>query len=159
MSIRKRNSIAFAAFYASAYYITSTLLGPVSFGVLNLRFANILLGLVPIFGMPAVIGQTLGVFFTNITSPLGPLDIANTLPSFICSWIIVKLRDVSVILGLLIYTTVLGTTVSLLISYVLNLPFLPTFLSVTAGIGVVAVVAAYILYMALVRVGVQRYVH
>ncbi len=157
MRLREKKGLAFAAVYASVYYVVSTFLGPLSFSVLNFRLSDSLLALVPVVGMPAVVGHTIGVFVTNIFSPLGPLDLANTIPSFVCSWLIFRLRNLSVLLGLSIYTIVLGLTVSLLISYVTNIPFLFAFASVTAGIGIVVIGAGYIIYRAILRAGVKRY--
>jgi FtsH-binding integral membrane protein len=107
--------------------------------------------------MPAVVGQTVGVLITNVTSPLGPIDMINTVPSFLCSLLIWKLRRVSVLLGFLIYTITLGFTVSWILSSVLNIPFLQSFVFVTAGIGFVVILIGYTFYRALLKAGVERY--
>ena len=66
----KTRRLALLAIIAGVYAVTTVALGGISYGPLNLRFTNIILGVVPILGVPSVFGLALGVFFANIASPL-----------------------------------------------------------------------------------------
>ncbi|MDA4119508.1 MAG: QueT transporter family protein, partial [Thaumarchaeota archaeon] len=57
--------IATAAVYAALYAALTISLGQIGYGGVNFRVANALLGLIPIIGWPAVIGQGLGVLLAN----------------------------------------------------------------------------------------------
>ncbi|MBI3841374.1 MAG: QueT transporter family protein [Thaumarchaeota archaeon] len=147
--------VATAAVYAAMYAGITIALGPISYGGLNFRVANALLGLVPILGWPAVIGQGLGVVLANAYSPYS-LDTLNAIPSFAFAWLIWKLRKVGVFLGLTIYSVALGTSVSLVIGYP-NFDLVYSLLPlVTLGIFVVTAVLGYILYKAAGRSEVLR---
>jgi uncharacterized membrane protein len=124
----------------------------------QLRVANILVGLVPIMGWPAIIGQALGVFIANVESPLGPIDLINVIPSLIFSYLIWKLRDVSVFLGLTLYSIALGISVSFALNYAFGVPLLVTLLYTTIGIFIATAVFGYIFYRAIRKIDVlQRY--
>ncbi|MDG6950125.1 MAG: QueT transporter family protein, partial [Nitrososphaerota archaeon] len=91
--------VATAAVYAAMYVVLGVVFSPISYGVINLRVANVLIGLVPLLGWPAIIGQTLGVFIANqpaLGDPLGPIDLINVLPTFVFTWVIWRLRKKSV---------------------------------------------------------------
>jgi len=162
--------VAIAAIYAALYVTLALAFGPMSYGQLQLRVANVLLGLIPILGWPAVIGQGIGVFIANVDSPLGPIDLLNAVPAIVFSWIIWKLRRVSVFLGLTIYSAGLGTTVALALIYAFHLPFqvpvnlgvetisLPLPVVVMAGIFVATAVLGYFFYRALERTGIGSYI-
>lgn len=148
-----------AAVYAAMYVALALLFSPISYGAVNLRVANILIGLVPIVGWPAVVGQALGVFIANqpaLGDPLGPIDLINVVPSFFFSWLLWKLRDTSVFLGLTIYSVGLGTTVSLALNYAFKLPLVVEIPQVTAGIFVATALLGYIFYRSVERLGVLQ---
>ncbi len=63
--MRRSVVVATAAIYAAMYVALALLFNPISYGVINLRVANILIGLVPIIEWAAILGQTLGVFLAN----------------------------------------------------------------------------------------------
>src|SRR5438105_11822130 len=136
-SPRRSVLISTAAVYAAMYVTLTLVFSPISYGLVNVRVANILIGLVPIIGWPAVLGQTLGVLIANqpaLGDPLGPIDLINVIPSFLFSFLLWKLRDVSVFLGLTLYSIGLGITVSYALSYAFNLPLLVGIPQVTAGV-------------------------
>ena len=156
----KRSVVVAAASVYAAMYVTLVLaFSPISYGAINLRVANILIGLVPIIGWPAVLGQTLGVFIANqpaLGDQLGAIDLINVIPSFAFSWLIWKLRDRSVFLGLTIYSVALGISVSFALSYAFNLPLLVTIPQVTVGVFLATAVLGYILYKAASRLGILQ---
>ena len=151
--------IATAAMYAAMYVGLAFLFSPISYGLINLRISNILIGLVPIIGWPAVLGQTLGVLIANqpaLGDPLGPIDLINVVPSFLLSFLLWKLRNVSVLLGLTLYSIGLGITVSYALSYTFNLPLVVEIPQVTAGIFLATAILGYVLYKSVKRIGVLQ---
>ncbi len=157
--MRRTTVVATAAVYAAMYVALTFLFSPISYGVVNLRIANVLIGLVPIIGWPAVVGQTLGVFIANqpaLGDPLGPIDLINVVPSFFFSFGLWKLKNKSVALGLTIYSVALGVTVSYALSYAFNLPLFVEIPQVTVGIFLATAVLGYILYKSVKRLGVLQ---
>ena len=69
--------ISLIAIYAALYAVLVNVIPGLSFGVLNLRMADALLGAVPLLGIAGVLGHTLGVFVGNLPSPFGVIDLLN----------------------------------------------------------------------------------
>jgi uncharacterized membrane protein len=158
-SARRSVVISTAAVYAAMYVTLALLFNPISYGAINLRVANVLIGLIPIIGWPAVLGQTLGVLIANqpaLGDPLGPIDLINVIPSFLFSLLLWKLRNTSVFLGLTLYSIALGITVSYALNYAFNLPLLVEIPQVTAGIFIATAVFGYLLFRAVKRLGVLQ---
>ena len=157
IAMRRTTLVATVSLYAAMYVVITYSFSPISYGQVQLRLANVMLGLIPLIGWPAVIGQAVGVFVANLGSPLGPIDLLNAVPSFIFSFIIWKLRNVSVILGLVLYSVGLGLSVSFALNYAFGLPLIVNIPWVTAG-NLIAAALAYLLYKAVKRTGLlQRY--
>jgi uncharacterized membrane protein len=141
------------------YAVLALAFQPISYGVINLRVANILIGLVPIIGWPAILGQALGVFIANqpaFGDPLGAIDLINVIPSFFFSFVLWKLRDRSVLLGLTLYSVALGLTVSYALNYAFGLPLVVEIPQVTAGVFIATVILGYALYRSVERLGVLQ---
>jgi uncharacterized membrane protein len=160
-SPRRSVLISTAAVYAAMYVALTLVFSPISYGIINLRVANILIGLVPIIGWPAVLGQTLGVFMANqsaLGDPLGPIDLINVIPSFLFSFLLWRLRNSSVFLGLVLYSVALGITVSYAVSYASNgkVAFFALVPLVTPGIFVATAVLGYVMYKSVKRLGVLQ---
>ncbi|MEM4157024.1 MAG: QueT transporter family protein [Candidatus Methanomethylicaceae archaeon] len=143
--------IAKAAVIAALYVALVWALTPISFGAVQIRVSNALIGIVPLVGMPAVFGITLGVLIGNIPSPLGPVDLLSAIPTFIALLIIMRLKDRSVLLGLAIYSVILSAWVGMLLNYAFGVPFLITFVYLLAGIGFATAVLGYLVYRTLRR--------
>ncbi|MEM3366063.1 MAG: QueT transporter family protein [Candidatus Methanomethyliaceae archaeon] len=141
--------IAKAAIIAALYVALVWALTPISFGAVQIRVSNALIGIVPLVGMPAVFGITLGVLIGNIPSPLGPVDLLSAIPTFIALLIIMRLKDRSVLLGLAIYSVILSAWVGMLLNYAFGVPFLITFVYLLAGIGFATAVLGYLVYRTL----------
>lgn len=145
----KSREIAKAAIIAALYVAIVWALAPISFGVIQIRVSNALIGVVPLVGMPAVIGITLGVFIGNLTSPLGPIDLLSAIPTFVALLLVLKLGKKSVLVGLMMYTVILSGWVGALLNYVLGVPFLATFSYLLIGIGFATAVLGYMVYVTL----------
>jgi uncharacterized membrane protein len=157
--VRRSLVVATAAVYAAMYVVLVVVFSPISYGPINLRVANILMGLVPLIGWPGVFGQALGVFIANqpaLGDTLGPIDLINVVPSLIFSWVVWKLRRKSVFLGLTVYSIALGISVSFALNYAFGLPLLVEIPQVSIGIFFATAVLGYILYRAVGKLGVLQ---
>jgi len=74
----KSKGIALAAILAALYAADVVFFAPISFQVIQVRVADALLPLSIIFGPPAIVGLTIGVFLGNLyASPFGAIDIVG----------------------------------------------------------------------------------
>ena len=81
-------SILLAALYAGGVIALPGL----SFEVMQVRFSDALLPLSMVFGMPAVVGLTVGTFIANIFSPFGVVDLlGGTLTNLIATYLAWKM--------------------------------------------------------------------
>ncbi len=81
-------SVLLAALYAGGVIALPGL----SFEVTQVRFSDALLPLSMVFGMPAVVGLTVGTFIANIFSPFGVVDLlGGTLTNLIATYLAWKM--------------------------------------------------------------------
>jgi len=130
---------------------------PISYGPVQFRVANIIIGVVPIFGIPSVLGIALGVFIGNTISPLGPIDLISAAFSLAGLLIVWYLRNRSVMLGLTLYSGILGTWISTALFFVFGLPIVVTIGWLIVGIWLATGLCGYALYKALKRYVPQSY--
>ncbi len=136
----------------AALYVTLVwALTPISFGAIQIRVSNALIGIVPLVGMPAVLGITLGVLIGNIPSPLGPVDLLSAIPTLIALLLLLKIKNRSVLLGFVAYSLILSAWVGMLLNYTFGAPFLITFVYLLVGIGFATAVLGYLVYRTLRR--------
>ncbi|MGQ9759675.1 MAG: QueT transporter family protein [Candidatus Methanomethylicaceae archaeon] len=147
----KSRDLVKAAMIAALYVALVWALTPISFGPIQIRVANALIGVVPLVGMPAVLGITLGVFIGNIPSPLGPVDLLSAIPTFVALLLVLRLRKRGVFIGLVAYSAILSVWVGVLLSYIFGVPFLVTFIYLLVGIGFATAVLGYLVYRMLRR--------
>lgn len=154
--LRRTELLAATSVYAALYVALVFVFSPISYGQVNLRVANIIVGLIPLIGWPGILGQALGVFIANSVSPLGPIDLLNVAPAGVFAWTIWKLRRTSVFLGLTLYSIALGVSVSLALNYAFGPPLSLEIPYVTAGIFLATAVLGYLFYRAVKRLGVLQ---
>ncbi|HLC00780.1 MAG TPA: QueT transporter family protein [Candidatus Bathyarchaeia archaeon] len=158
MKIRSKDS-ALIAIYAALYAALVVVLGGISYGPVQVRIADTMLAVVPLLGLPGVVGHTLGVFIANLFSPVGLIDILNTLPSFAMSFVVYYVykrtkNDYTVIGTCIAYSVVLGVTVGWMLSYVYSLPLLLTMAYVAIGNVVASVFIGWPVFKVLKKTGV-----
>jgi uncharacterized membrane protein len=146
--------IALCIVWCALYAALVNVFAPISFQQIQVRVANALIGSVPLLGWPAVCGLALGVFLGNLTSPLGPIDLLSTLPSFLGLLIVYRLRQVSVLLGLQIYSTLVSIWVAFMLNFAFQLPYIITFAYVFVGVTIATTGLGYILYKSLCKLGI-----
>jgi len=148
--------LALITIYAALYAALVVVLGGFSYGPIQVRIADVMLAAVPLFGLPGVLGHTLGVFIANLFSPVGLLDVLNTIPSFVMSFVVYYAykrtkNDFAVIGTCIAYSVVLGVTVGLMLSYVYSLPLFLTIVYVAIGNGISSVLIGWPLFKILKR--------
>ena len=158
MKIRSKDS-ALIAIYAALYAALVVVLGGISYGPVQVRIADTMLAAVPLLGLPGVLGHTLGVFIANVFSPVGVIDLLNTIPSFAMSSVVYYVykrtkNDYSVIGTCVAYSVVLGVTVGWMLSYVYSLPLLLTMAYVAIGNVVARVLIGWPVFKVLKKTGV-----
>ena len=159
----KSKKIAVIAIYAALYAALVVALGPFSYGPLQIRVADALLAVIPLLGIAGVLGHTLGVFVANLFSTLGPIDLLNTIPSFVMAFVVYYVykrakNDYTVIGTCVAYSIVIGITVGWMLSYVFSLPLLPTIGYVALGNIIASVLIGWPIFKLLKRTGVfQRW--
>jgi uncharacterized membrane protein len=154
----RTTDLALIAIYASLYAALVVVLGGISYGPIQVRIADSMLGAVPLLGIPGVLGHTLGVFIGNIFSPEGVLDLLNTVPSFIMSFVVYYVykrtkKDYTVIGTSVVYSAVLGTTVGWMLSYLYQLPLFLTIAYVAIGNVIATVLIGWPIFKLLKRTG------
>ena len=158
MKIRSKDS-ALIAIYAALYAALVVVLGGFSYGPVQVRIADTMLAVVPLLGLPGVVGHTLGVFIANVFSPVGLVDLLNTIPSFAMSFVVYYVykrtkNDYTVIGTCIAYSVVLGVTVGWMLSYVYSLPLLLTMAYVAIGNVVASVLIGWPVFKVLKKTGV-----
>jgi len=160
--IRSKN-LAVIAIYAALYAALVVVLGAFSYGPVQVRVADAMLAVVPLLGLAGVLGHTLGVFVANIFSTVGPIDLLNTIPSFVMSFVVYYVykrtkNDYTVIGTCLAYSAVIGITVGWMLSFLYALPLLITISYVTIGNFIASVLIGWPIFKALKKTGViQRW--
>ena len=137
--------LAISIIFASLYVALIVVFQSVSFLGLQVRVANCLLALIPLFAMPSVYGITLGVFVGNLLSPFGVFDLLSIIPTFIGAVLILKIK--SNILGLLIYNLIIGTWLTVVFGIPLGVPTILLYV----GLSVANIGIGYPLYSGLKR--------
>ncbi|MHA1238858.1 MAG: QueT transporter family protein [Candidatus Odinarchaeia archaeon] len=142
----RSKDIALVGILAALYAALVVFLAPISFMGIQFRVADVLTGTVPVLGLPAVFGLTLGVFIGNLVSPLGLIDLISAAVTFVCLLAIYLLREKSVLAGFTLYTVVISAWVAFMLYYVFSIPFLISFAELLPGVGAANIAGAYILY-------------
>jgi uncharacterized membrane protein len=103
------------------------------------------------------------VFIGNIPSSVGPIDLLNTIPSFIMAFVVYYIykrtkNDYTVIGTCIAYSAVLGVTVGWMLSSLYNLPLLAEILYVAIGNVIASVLIGWPVFKLLKKTGVfQRF--
>ena len=160
MKIQTKN-LALIGIYAGLYAALVVVLGFAAYGPVQVRVADALVAVVPLLGLPGVLGHTLGVFIANLFSTLGPIDLLNTIPSFAMSFVVYYVykktnNDYTVIGTCTAYSIVLGITVGWMLSFVINLPLLPTIAYVAIGNIIASVLIGWPLFKLLKKTGIFK---
>ena len=137
-------AIAHAGITAALYTAITAVLAPISFGPVQLRLAE-LLNLMAFFSPVYAVGVTLGCFFSNtLFSEFGLVDIVvGTACTGVATFLITKTKSLFIAS---LWPVLLTLPVAAYIAILLELPYIPTALSVMAGEFIVVVICGYPLF-------------
>ena len=114
--------VALTAITAALYVTLGYVFQPISFLGLQFRVAELIVGMCILFPVEGLIGNVIGVFFVNLTSPLGPIDLISCIVNIPALYCIVFFRDKRFLkyLGGVLYAII----ISIYVAIVLNLTFM-----------------------------------
>ena len=114
--------VALTAITAALYITLGYVFQPISFLGLQFRVAELIVGMCILFPFEGLIGNVIGVFFVNLTSPLGPIDLISCIVNVPALYCIVFFRDKKILkyLGGVLYAIL----ISIYVAIVLNLAFM-----------------------------------
>jgi len=125
-------TVALIAITAALYIALGYIFQPISFLGIQFRVAELIVGMCIIFPFEGLIGNVLGVFFLNLTSPLGLIDLNScwvNVPALLC---IVYFKDKRILkyLGGILYAIIISFYVAVILYIVLLLPLWLMFIQV-----------------------------
>ncbi|MFO8020078.1 MAG: QueT transporter family protein [Promethearchaeia archaeon] len=117
-----------AALYTALGYVFQ----PISYLGLQFRVAELVVGMCIIFPWEGIVGNVIGVFFVNLTSPLGLIDLLSCIVNIPALYCIVYFRNKGTLkyLGGVLYSIIISVYVAIIIKFVLGFPIWLTFLQV-----------------------------
>jgi len=124
--------VALIAMTAALYTALGYIFQPISFLGLQFRVAELIVGMCILFPFEGLIGKVLGVFFVNLTSPLGPIDLISCIVNIPAIYCIIFFRDKKLLkyLGGVLYAIMISIYVALILNYVFSLPIWLSFIQV-----------------------------
>ena len=136
--------IAIIAITAALYIALGYIFHALSFLGLQFRIAELMVGMCIIFPLEGLIGKVIGVFFLNLTSPLGPIDLLSTVVNVPALYCIIYFRKKGKLkyLGGILYAIIISLYVAIILNLVLGLPiwlmFIQVFISeaILASLGI-----------------------
>lgn len=143
--------LALAGIFGGAYAALTILFAPISYLNIQIRLAEAMIGFIPFYGWPVVIGLTLGTFLGNVFSPLGIVDlvVGPLATLFGClPVLLLRNRRKTVFLGFLGYAVIVSGIIAGELSLILALPFDLTFLSLLVGELISAGLGGSVIYSA-----------
>ncbi len=125
-------TIALTAITAALYIALGYIFQPISFLGLQFRVAELIMGMCLIFPLEGLVGNVIGVFFVNLTSPLGPIDLIGCIVNIPALYCIVVFRNRKWLkyLGGVLYALLISIYVAIILYIVLALPLWFMFIQV-----------------------------
>jgi len=113
--------VALTAITAALYIALGYIFQPISFYGIQFRVAELIVGMCVLFPLEGLLGNVIGVFFVNLTSPLGPIDLISCFVNIPALYCIVLLRNKKYLkyLGGVLYSII----ISFYVAIVLNIAF------------------------------------
>lgn len=127
----------------AAVYVVLTLINPIGWGMFQFRLSEALCVL-PFFDRKNIPGVALGVVIANAFSPMGFFDIGAGVLTLVIAYTISKFIK-NKYLNAIIFGVVAGLVVGAMLYYVLGLPFLMGFVSISISTIVIAVAAVFLI--------------
>jgi uncharacterized membrane protein len=156
----KTRDIALGSVIAALYAIGVILLAPISFLLFQVRVVDALIPLSIVFGMPVVLGVTLGNIVANIYGGLGYIDIiGGSVANFLAAYIGWKIgsrnfsnsKFVATVAQNLIVSGIVGSYLAVLF----DVPLEVGFLGVLTGSIISMNIIGYVLVLAIEKFGIS----
>ena len=124
--------IALIAITAALYIVLGYVFQAISFLGLQFRVAELIVGMCIIFPFEGLIGNVIGVFFVNLSSPLGLIDLISCIVNVPALYCIIYFKDKGVLkfLGGILYALIMSLYVAFVLNFVLSLPIMLMFIQV-----------------------------
>ena len=124
--------IALTAITAALYIALGYVFQPISFLGLQFRVAELIVGMCIIFPLEGLVGNVIGVFFVNLSSPLGPIDLISCIVNVPALYCIIYFKDKGVLkfIGGILYALIISLYVAFILNFVLSLPIMLMFIQV-----------------------------
>lgn len=142
----KSFKVAIIGITGALYIVLGFIFQPISFFGLQFRIAEIITGMCLLFPIPGLIGNLIGVFFVNLTSPLGPIDLIAVLvniPALFCIIALRKNKSLRYVGGIL-YAIIISLYVAIILNVVIGLPILLSFIQVFIAESILASIGIFI---------------
>lgn len=124
--------VAITGITAGLYIVLGYLFQPISFLGIQFRIAELIVGICILYPIPGLIGNVIGVFILNLSSPLGPIDLFGGIVNIPALYCIVLLRNYryAKYIGGILYAILISIYVAWILNFVLGLPIWLMFLQV-----------------------------
>ncbi|MFX0060445.1 MAG: QueT transporter family protein, partial [Candidatus Heimdallarchaeota archaeon] len=110
--------VALTAITAALYIALGYVFQPISFLGIQFRVAELIVGMCIIFPLEGLIGNVIGVFFVNLSSQLGPIDLISCIVNIPALYCIVLLRNRKYLkyLGGVLYSIIISVYVAIVLN-------------------------------------------
>lgn len=124
--------VALTAITAALYIALGYIFQPISFLGLQFRVAELIVGMCILFPWEGLIGNVIGVFFVNLTSPLGPIDLISCIVNVPALYCIVLFRNKKLLkyLGGILYAIIISFYVAIVLYIAFMVPIWFSFVQV-----------------------------
>ena len=109
--------IALIAITAALYVALGYIFQPFGFLGLQFRVAELMVGMCILFPWEGLIGNVIGVFFVNLSSPLGPIDLISCIANVPALYCIILFRNKKYLkyLGGILYAIIISIYVAIVL--------------------------------------------
>ena len=147
--------VALTAITAALYITLGYVFQPISFLGLQFRVAELIVGMCILFPFEGLIGNVIGVFFVNLTSPLGPIDLISCIVNVPALYCIVFFRDKKFLkyLGGILYAIIISIYVAIVLNLVFMLPIWLMFVQVLIAEAILASLGILLFDIIRIRLG------
>ncbi len=133
--LKERNislQVSLTAITAALYIVFGYTFQPISFLGLQFRVAELIVGICVLFPYEGLIGNVIGVFFVNLSSPIGLIDLISCIVNIPALYCIVFLRDKKFLkyLGGVMYAIIISIYVAIVLNFAFGLPIWLMFVQV-----------------------------
>ena len=124
--------VALTSITAALYIALGYAFQPISFYGIQFRVAELIVGMCILFPWEGLIGKIIGVFFVNLTSPLGAIDLLSTFVNIPALYFIILFRNKKALryVGGVLYAIIISLYVAIILNFVAFVPIWISFIQV-----------------------------